>query len=220
MSRLGRLHGRADSSAHSLYHRYGSKLMFITPNGLHFHHGNVLRQDPLPKPNHANITGVPRSCEIVVVPKAFRSNGELAMEIPRGQRFFVDRVECSRERANPLGKEGVARRSGHMMFDSLRGSTLRGHMMYNSSEKISAVMSENDLPVRIRKNSIQFPMETEFCEFFPELEDHFEIFEHIRGFNVTIATSANTQDETLPSWSGFSQTNGPQCRVLSIDSPL
>ena len=76
--------------------------------------------------------------------------------------------------------------------------------MYNSSEKISAVMSENDLPVRIRKNSIQFPMETEFCEFFPELEDHFEISEHIRGFNVTIATSANTQDETLPSWSGFS----------------
>jgi ribosomal protein L5 len=48
-------------------------------------------------------------------------------------------------------------------------------------------------------------METEFCEFFPELEDHFEISEHIRGFNVTIATSANTQDETLPSWSGFSQ---------------
>ncbi|GLJ07037.1 hypothetical protein SUGI_0056080 [Cryptomeria japonica] len=116
------------------------------------------------------------------------------MEIPRGQRCFVDRVECSRERANPLGKEGVARRSGHMMFDSLRGSTLRGHMMYNSSDKISAVMSENDLPVRIRKNSIQFPMETEFCEFFPELEDHFEIFEHIRGFNVTIATSANTQE--------------------------
>lgn len=77
--------------------------------------------------------------------------------------------------------------------------------MYNSSEKISAVMSLYNSPVEIRKNSIQFPMETEFCEFFPELEDHFEISEHIRGFNVTIATSANTQDETLPSWSGFSQ---------------
>jgi hypothetical protein len=48
-------------------------------------------------------------------------------------------------------------------------------------------------------------METEFCEFSPELEDHFEIFEHIRGFNVTIITSANTQDETLLLWSGFLQ---------------
>ncbi|KAJ9565594.1 LOW QUALITY PROTEIN: hypothetical protein OSB04_001560 [Centaurea solstitialis] len=48
-------------------------------------------------------------------------------------------------------------------------------------------------------------MEMEFCKLSPELEDHFEIFEHIRGFNVTIVTSANTQDETLPPWSGFFQ---------------
>jgi len=77
--------------------------------------------------------------------------------------------------------------------------------MYNFLEKILAVMSLYNSPVEIRKNSIQFSMETEFCEFFPELEDHFEIFEHIRGFNVTIVTSANTQDETLLLWSGFLQ---------------
>ncbi|KAH7537288.1 hypothetical protein FEM48_Zijuj03G0076800 [Ziziphus jujuba var. spinosa] len=66
-------------------------------------------------------------------------------------------------------------------------------------------MSLLDSPVEIRKNSIQFSMETEFCEFSPELEDHFEIFEHIQGFDVTIVTSANTQDETLPPWSSFLQ---------------
>ncbi|KAI3842470.1 hypothetical protein MKX03_035077 [Papaver bracteatum] len=60
------------------------------------------------------------------------------------------------------------------------------------------------------QNSIQFSMETDFCEFSPELEDRFEIFEHIRGFNVTIVTSANTQDETLSSWSGFFQQDGAQ----------
>nr|QXE44274.1 ribosomal protein L5 [Sciadopitys verticillata]BDC46301.1 ribosomal protein L5 [Sciadopitys verticillata] len=174
--------------------------MFITPNGLHFHHENVLRQDPLLKLNHANITEVPRSCEIIVVPKALpnliMTDRELAMEIPRGQRFVQAQLDRA-FRSNPLGKEGVARRS-----------TLRGHMMYNSLERISAVMSENYPPVEIRTNSIQFPMETEFCEFFPELEDHFELFEHIGGFNVAIATSAaSTQDETLPSWSGFSQRN-------------
>ncbi|CAN1203857.1 60S ribosomal protein L5, mitochondrial [Linum perenne] len=47
-------------------------------------------------------------------------------------------------------------------------------------------MSLLDSPVEIRQNSIQLSIETEFCEFSPELEDHFEILEHIRGFNVTI----------------------------------
>ena len=75
--------------------------------------------------------------------------------------------------------------------------------MSNFSVRISTVMSLLDSRVEIRENSIQFSMETEFCEFSPELEDHFEIFEHIRGFNVTIVTSANTKDETLLLWSGF-----------------
>jgi len=47
----------------------------------------------------------------------------------------------------------------------------------------------------------------------PELEDHFEIFEHIRGFNVTIVTSANTQDETLPLWSGFLQKDEGETKL-------
>ncbi|KAL2927206.1 60S ribosomal protein L5 mitochondrial [Bienertia sinuspersici] len=122
---------------------------------LHFHYEDVSRQDPLLKPNHANVMDVPGLCEIRVVPKAAPSdfiiqNGKLAMEI-------------------------------------------------------LCVMSLLDSLVEIRENSIQFSMETEFCEFSPELEDHFEIFEHIRGFNVTIVTSANTQDETSLSWSGFLQ---------------
>ncbi|GJX39996.1 ribosomal protein L5 [Tanacetum coccineum] len=60
-----------------------------------------------------------------------------------------------------------------------------------------------DFLVEIQEKPIQFLIEMEFCEFSPKLEDHFEIFKHIRGFNVTIVTLANTQDETLPPWSGF-----------------
>ncbi|KAG6467069.1 hypothetical protein ZIOFF_075112 [Zingiber officinale] len=85
-------------------------------------------------------------------------------------------------------------------------------------------MLSRDSPVAIRENSIQFSMEREFCEFSPELEDHFEVFEHIRGFNVTIVTSANTQDETLPpSFDGHkeivlvAQTN--RTRVSSAAGP-
>ena len=42
---------------------------------------------------------------------------------------------------------------------------------------------------------MKFSMETPFCSFSPELEDHFEILSNINilGFNVTILTSAKTQ---------------------------
>jgi hypothetical protein len=37
------------------------------------------------------------------------------------------------------------------------------------------------------------------------VEDNFDIFDDIRGFNVTTVALANTQGGTLPPWSGFLQ---------------
>lgn len=174
---------------------------------LHFHYEDVLRQDLLLKLNYANVMEVPGLCEIRVVPKApsdFRiKNGKLAMEISCGQRFIqTQRGSTGKSFRQFLGSEKD--KKGYVS-DLARQSTLRGHGMSNFLVRILTVMSLLDSPVEIRENSIQFSMETEFCEFSPELEDHFEIFEHIRGFNVTIVTSANTQDETLLLWSGFLQ---------------
>lgn len=177
---------------------------------LYFHYEDVSRQDPLLKPNHANVMEVPGLFEIRVVPKAkapydfIIKNGKLAMEISCGQKFIqTQRGSTGKSfRSNPF--LGANKDKGYVS-DLARQSTLRGHGMSNFLVRISTVMSLLDSPVEIRENSIQFSMETEFCEFSPELEDHFEIFEHIRGFNVTIVTSANTQDETLPPWSGFLQ---------------
>ncbi|CAK7322454.1 unnamed protein product [Dovyalis caffra] len=172
---------------------------------LYFHYEDVLRQDLLLKLNHANVMEVEGLCEIRVVPKApydfIIKNGKLAMEIPCGQKFIQTQRGSTgksfRSRSNKDKKGYVS--------DLARQSTLRGHGMSNFLVRILTVMSLLDSPVEIRENSIQFSMETEFCEFSPELEDHFEILEHIRGFNVTIVTSANTQDETLLLWSGFLQ---------------
>ncbi|GJT49403.1 ribosomal protein L5 [Tanacetum coccineum] len=167
-------------------------------------------KDPLLKPNHANVMEVPGSCKIRVVPKAAPSdfiikNGKLAMEIPCGQKLIqTQRASTGKSfRSNPF--LGSNKDKKGYVSDLARQSTLRGHGMSHFLVRISAVMSLLDFPVEIREKSIQFLMEMEFCEFSPELEDHFEIFEHIRGFNVTIVTSANTQDETLPPWSGFFQ---------------
>nr|AUD39301.1 ribosomal protein subunit L5 [Lasianthus sp. Kainulaninen et al. 17] len=169
---------------------------------LFFHYEDVSRQDPLLKPNHANVMEVPGSCKIRVVPKAAPSikNGKLAMEISRGQKLIqTQRASTGKAFRSNLGSNKD--KKGYVA----RQSTLRGHGMSNFLVRISTVMSLLDSAIEIRENSIQFSMETEFCEFSPELEDHFEIFEHIREFNVTIVTSANTQDETLPPWSGFLQ---------------
>lgn len=170
---------------------------------LNFHYEDVLRQDLLLKLNYANVMEVPGLCEIRLVPSFRIKNGKLAMEILCGQRFI-------QQKRDPFFKAGKSFRSGDekdtgYVSDFARQSTLRGHGMSHFLVRISTVMSLLDSPVEIRENSIQFSMETEFCEFSPELEDHFEIFEHIRGFNVTIVTSAKTKDETLLLWSGFLQ---------------
>lgn len=175
---------------------------------LYFHYEDVLRQDLLLKLNYANVMEVPGLCEIRVLPKApydfIIKNGKLAMEISCGQKFIQTKRGSTGKsfRSNPF--LGSNKDKGYVS-DLARQSTLRGHGMSNFLVRILTVMSLLDSPVEIQENFIQFSMETEFCEFSPELEDHFEIFEHIRGFNVTIVTSANTQDETLLLWSGFLQ---------------
>nr|ULQ70080.1 ribosomal protein L5 [Xyris pauciflora] len=166
---------------------------------LHFHYEDISRQDPLLKPNHNNVMEVPGLKEIRLVPDFRIQFGKLAMEIISGQRF-------RQTLRGPSFKAGKSFRSGSekergYISDFARQSALRGFFM--SLVRISTVMSMLDSPVEIRENPIKLFMETEFCEFSPELEDHFEIFEHIRGFNVTIVTSSKTQDETLPPWSGF-----------------
>lgn len=174
---------------------------------LYFHYEDVLRQDLLLKLNYANVMEVPGLCKIRVVPKAAPSikNGKLAMEILCGQKLIQkQRASIGKSfRSNPF--LGSNKDKKGYVSDLARQSTLRGHGMSNFLVRIGTVMSLLDSAVEIRENSIQFSMETEFCEFSPELEDHFEIFEHIREFNVTIVTSANTQDETLLLWSGFLQ---------------
>ncbi|KAL8109004.1 hypothetical protein AgCh_025195 [Apium graveolens] len=109
-----------------------------------------------------------------------------------------------------LGRE----REGCPFFRRLVDEVERMKLCQKRKKGISTVMSLLDSPVEIRENSIQFLMETEFCELSPELGEHFEIFEHIRGFNATIVTSANTQDETLPLWSGLLQKEEGENPVL------
>jgi len=174
---------------------------------LQFHYEDISRQDPLLKQNHTNVMEVPGSSSIRVVPKEpydfRRKNGKLAMEILRGQKLIQTRGSTGKSfRSNPFLESN---KDKGYVSDLARESTLRGHSMFHFFFKIiiGIVLSFLNSPAEIRENSMKFSMETEFFEFFPELADHFEIFSTTLGFNVTIVTSAKTQDETLPPWSGF-----------------
>nr|AZS52485.1 ribosomal protein L5 [Balanophora laxiflora]UPI49017.1 ribosomal protein L5 [Balanophora laxiflora] len=154
---------------------------------LNFYYEDVSRQDPLLKLNHADVMEVPRFCKIRVRhPSALINGRKLAMEIPRGQKLFLPYTTLI---------------TGYVARQRKRSSTLRGHRMFIFL-RISTVISSN-VYFKIRENFIKFFTETDYCELSLELEDHFEILEYIRGVHVTIVTSTNTQDETLPPWSGF-----------------
>ncbi|KAK9940283.1 hypothetical protein M0R45_016951 [Rubus argutus] len=164
---------------------------------LDFHYEDVLRQDMLLKMNYDNVMQVPRLCELKVLSKA-PEIGKIAMEISGGQKFLT-------QKDKDLTAKGFRGGANKEVSHRARQTTLRRSGMSNFLVRSLTVMSLLSSPVQIRKNFIQFTMETEFIESSPELEDHFEIFEQIKGFNVTIVTSANTKDEAVLLWSGFLQ---------------
>jgi ribosomal protein L5 len=172
----------------------------FTPNRLRFHYENLLRQDLLLKLNYANIMEVPRLCKIIVVPKAPSNlirNVKLTMEIICSQKFTQTQNKNSTGRLFRFNKFVLNQKS--------KKSTLRSHTMYNFLEKLVTIISFYDYPIKIQRNSIQLSMAMSLLQLFLEIQNHFEILEHIRGFDITIVTSANTQDETFILWSGFLQ---------------
>jgi len=199
--------------------------MMSTPSIFRLHYENVLRQDLLLKLNYTHILQVPRLCGVVIVPKApsnFLENVKLAIENLCGQKCTRERSKASLTTRGEAGEARSASPGKSFSFEQsnqkseretayvtyLARSTLRGHNMYKFLEKLSLIIPSH-FPVRIRRNSIQchFSMATTFLlKEFPQIKDNFGIFAHIRGFEVTIVTSADTPaGETLLLWSGFEE---------------
>jgi hypothetical protein len=175
---------------------------------IHFHYEDVLRQDLLLKLNHTKIMEIPGLFEVRIVPKSasdFKPQiGKLAMEILCGQRYIqAQDGPAGKSRTNPFYGSDKDPASA-----SAIQSVFRGHGMYNFLVRMLTVMSMLDSKVEVKESTIKFSMETEFCEFSLELEDHFEILEHMRGFNVTVITSATTKEVTSLLWSGLMLKDG------------
>jgi hypothetical protein len=75
---------------------------------------------------------------------------------------------------------------------SLRQSIIREDGMYNLLVRVLTVMCVLDSKVAIEQGGcIKFFMVTEFS---PGIKDHFEIFENIGGFGVTIVNTNSSKE--------------------------
>nr|YP_009277430.1 ribosomal protein L5 [Ophioglossum californicum]YP_010439848.1 ribosomal protein L5 [Ophioglossum vulgatum]AOH05900.1 ribosomal protein L5 [Ophioglossum californicum]UTD44894.1 ribosomal protein L5 [Ophioglossum vulgatum] len=180
----------------------------FTPSILRFHYENVLRQDLLLKLNHTHISEVPELCEIMIVSKAFKKSsfhskkGELAIENPCGQKCMKKRNGSSTGKSFRFKQFVLNQESKRKAVVTC---TLRGHVMYKFLEKLVPIIHTPHYPVIKQRNSIQFhfSMATTLSGEFPPIKENFEIFAHLRGFDVTIVTSATTREDTFTLWSGF-----------------
>jgi ribosomal protein L5 len=64
--------------------------------------------------------------------------------------------------------------------------------MYNFLEKLVMIIFFYDYLIKIQRNFIQLSMAMSLLRLLPEIQNNFKIFDHIRGFDITIVTSANT----------------------------
>lgn len=178
----------------------------LSLNRLRFHYEHVLRQDLLLKYNYVNLLQVPQLCKILIVLRTSESVKQvtLAFEIVCGQKGV--QTELSLLRASRVNK-----------WFSLRGKTkpsylvrtcLRAESMYNWIDKLVTILCFHDYTVQIQANAIQLTIKSNLLRLFPEIQNHFELFESAQSVQVILVTSAQTEQETRLLWTGIYQKEG------------
>jgi len=202
---------------------------------LRFHYEHILRQDLLLKGQYANIMEVPRLAKVHVAqakPKGSVSqppqgkqtsavsttangdvqNASLALEIVCGQKCVVT-YENPETTGRPVkasqfmkSVSAGAKNSGFkLQFNSILRSCLRAQILYNFVEKLMTIIAFYEFKSQINTKAIHLHLGTNLLRLFPEIQNHFEIFESAQSVNVIIVTSAKSAEETRLLWTGILQ---------------
>lgn len=172
-------------------------------NRLRFHYENVLRHDLLAKFNYNNIMEVPKVEAVVVVGKApldAEKAAKVAFEVMCGQKSVAIQ---SKDPALRVRRSKYEPKRDQKAVRPIARTTLRGDAMYNFLEKVVTVTAFHDYGSSIQQNCIQLTLGTQVLRQFPEIVNHYEVFEQVRGVNMTVITTAKTREETANLWSGF-----------------
>jgi ribosomal protein L5 len=140
-------------------------------------------------------------------------NACLALEILCGQKGIatVENPETSGGRhvkASQLQKSmsAGAKNSGiKLKLNTTVRSCLRAHILYNFLEKLITIIACYEFKSQINTKAIHLNIGTNLLRLFPEIQNHFEIFESAQSVNVIIVTSAKSAQETRLLWTGLLQ---------------
>jgi ribosomal protein L5 len=201
---------------------------------LRFHYEHILRQDLLLKGQYANIMEVPRLAKAHIAqakpkwlaqpshgkqPSAVSTtangdvhNASLALQIICGQKCVttVENPETGggrRVKVSLLQKSVSAGAKGgfKLQLNSILRSCLRAHILYNFLEKLITIIALYEFKSQINTKAIHLNLGTNLLRLFPEIQNHFEIFESAPSVNVIIVTSAKSARETRLLWTGLLQ---------------
>nr|YP_008816143.1 ribosomal protein L5 [Roya obtusa]YP_009755731.1 ribosomal protein L5 [Roya anglica]AGZ90383.1 ribosomal protein L5 [Roya obtusa]QIQ22970.1 ribosomal protein L5 [Roya anglica] len=199
---------------------------------LSHYYDSILRPSLLLKLNYNNIEEIPKLCEIRVLASCSNSssllNTKLALELICGQKF-VNKTETSsikvaqktlgsqslklkNKKSNlftkaSLHEKRIINKNFHLTSINNFGysvqSNLRAQQMYNFLDKFLIFTSFHNPKFQIQNNTIQIALNSSLIRLFPEIQNHFEHFECVQNFHISIITSANTENETHLLWAGF-----------------
>jgi ribosomal protein L5 len=91
--------------------------------------------------------------------------------------------------------------------------SLRSRLMYNFLEKLLSFLinpkiastSLNHFKIQINGSEIQLTLHSRELRLFPEIQNHFELFENFQRTQIKIITSAKNEKDTKLLWEGLEQ---------------
>lgn len=205
------------------------------PNRIQFFYENVLRNDLLFKLNCLNVMEVPRFNTVIVLTNNISQNSikntSLALEIISGQKVLCT-TRCNSgdqhfssfsPRNQNSGRVSSTQRKKKLntKFNSNSQSnvitiicSLRSRLMYNFLEKLLSFpltgpkiisKSLNHLKIPVHGSEIQINLQSRELRLFPEVQNHFELFEDFQKVQIKIITSAKNEKDTKLLWEGLEQ---------------
>ena len=202
------------------------------PSRIHYFYENVLRHDLLLKLHCLNAMEVPRLNTVIVFTKNIspnnRKNISLALEIICGQKAGCSIFSTSgnpqfssvRKQTHHSGRIVQKKKISNTTLTSNSQiqlasimCSLRSHLMYNFLEKCLSFLidskvvsnSSNHFTIQVHGSEIQLNLHNREFHLFPEIQNHFEVFETFQKAQIRIITSAKNENDTKLLWAGLEQ---------------
>lgn len=199
-----------------------------TPTRIHYFYENILRNDLLLKLNCLNAMEIPRLNTVIVLTNNISQknikNTSLALEIICAQKAFYTMSSNSGKhkfssfsQRNQKSNAKTSRSSGQTTNSEFNLGfimcSLRSRLMYNFLEKLLTFLidpkivlnSLRHLKIQIHGSEIQFNLRSRELRLFPEIQNHFELFEDLQKAQIKIITSAKNEKDAKLLWEGLEQ---------------